>query len=50
VKVLLLAHENLVPARLRGAHHRDGGVLVRLEPAERVDDEEQDQAICSGKP
>ena len=41
VQAVLLAHADRVAALLRGAHHRDAGVLVRLEGIRRVDDERE---------
>jgi hypothetical protein len=50
----LLAHPDRVAARLRGAHHGDSRVLVRLERVGRIDDEEEiGQAAfstCSARP
>src|SRR5688572_22398655 len=40
-EALLLAHPYMVAALLRGPHHRDARVLVRLERPGRVDDEQK---------
>ena len=41
VEIALLGPVELVPARLRGAHHRHARVLVGPERFERVEDEEE---------
>src|SRR5258706_16314329 len=47
-EMLLLANPHCVAARLRGAHHRDARVLVRLERVRRIDYEQDPQdAITS---
>src|SRR5262249_34604789 len=42
-----LERVHLVPAARGLAHHRDGGILVRLQVVERVDDEGEPHAFAA---